>query len=390
MDHGGGETLISTHSRGLLECGLTDIIYIERNKVATNRSPQTLFALATAALLAACAPAWASPGVAGADVLKTPVEARGWGIGGAYSVVGDDAGAMMYNPAGLCLTSEREFRFTHLSMMEGTFHEALLASYPLGRWGTGGITYIYRGTPEIDNGPFAVIPGKDPVPDVPVHAYDTVLGGYVSFRFSHLLPGVRTVSPLSVGLGIKQVSMTLGYIKGVAKDFYKAKAIALDWGLLLQLDPFRVSLSGRNFGGDFSFLAGQDEPLPQTLSVGLGVIPYEDSGNFMIVALENSSYVGVAASEKTEEETITVSESLSTFSIGAEYWRLKKMGVRIGYMVPWGPEKSSYQGAKGLSVGASIRVFSDWLTYQVDIAYHPYKIGASRQDALSLSLGVRY
>ena len=385
MERKGGETLIFRRKRGLLEREEADIIYIVRNKVAPYRFPRILMALAAASMLAAPAPVWASPGVAGADVLKTPVEARGWGIGQAYSAVGDDAGAMMYNPAGMCLSSEREFRFTHLSMMEGTFHESLLASYPLGRWGMGGITYLYRGSPDVDNGPYVA-----DIPPIPAHAYDSVLGGYLSFRFSHLMPGVRTVSPLSVGLGIKMVNMTLGYTKGVSKDLYQAKAIALDWGFLLQLDPFRVSLSGRNFGGDYNFESGPDEPLPQTLNIALGIIPYEDAGNFMIVALESASYVGVSATERIGEQTVTTSESLNTFSIGAEYWRLKKMGVRMGYIIPWGAEKTSYAGAKGLSVGASIRIFSDWLTYQIDIAYHPYTLGASRQDALSLSLGVRY
>lgn len=353
--------------------------------MATTRFPKALFLLAVLAALPASGPTWASAGIAGADVLKTPVDARGWGVGQAFSVIGDDAGAMMYNPAGLCLSSEREFRFTHLSMLEGTYHEALMMAHPLGRWGTGGITYLYRGSPDIDNGPLV-----SDLPPIPAHAYDSVLGGYVSFRFSHLLPGVRTISPLSVGFGIKRVSMTMGYTKGVAKDVYKVSAIALDWGFLLQLDPFRLALSGRNFGGDYHFQSGPDEPLPQTLHTALGVIPYEDSGNFAIIALENASYVGVSASERVEKQTITVSESLSTFSIGAEYWRLKKMGVRLGYMVPWGPEKESYTGAKGLSVGASIRIFSDWLTYQIDLAYHPYVIGSAHQDALSLSLGMRF
>ena len=368
-----------------MECRETDIINIDRNKVKTNRIPNALFIFAVLSLLSAGRSVWASPGVAGADVLKIPVETRGWGVGQAYSVIGDDAGAMMYNPAGLCLSSEKEFRFTHLAMLEGTYHESILASHPLGRWGTGGIAFIYRGSPDIDNGPLV-----SDIPAIPAHAYDTVLGGYVSFRFSHLMPGVRTVSPLSIGFGIKMVNMTLGYTKGVSKDLYQARAIALDWGLLLQLDPFRIGLSGRNFGSDYSFPAGPDEPLPQTLNVSLGVIPYEDSGNFAIIAIENASYVGVSASERLKDETITVKESLNTFSIGAEYWRLKKMGVRMGYLLPWGAEKESTSGSKGLSVGASIRIFSDWLTYQIDIAYHPYSIGASRQDALSLSLGMRF
>jgi len=382
MGSRGGETLKKRPYGGLLERGRADIIDIEGSRVKTSRITTSLCTIAALAALFTGNYAPASPGIAGADVLKIPVEARGWGLGQAYSVIGDDASCMMYNPAGLCLSSERQLQFTHLSMLEGTYHESLLAALPLARWGSAGVLFNYRGMPEINNGTYT----EDP----PVTVYDTVLGGYLSFRFSHLMPGVRMVSPLSVGLGIKKVWMT---ILPVTQDSGAVGAVALDWGFLLQLDPFRIGLSGQNFGGGFKFpggAEGESDPLPSTMHFALGAIPFEDAGNFLIVAIEDASYVGVSTKQKEGDGYRKISESLNTFSIGAEYWRLKKMGVRFGYTIPWGPEKSSYAGAQGISVGGSVRIFSDWLTYQIDIAYRPYHIGADRQDAFSLSLGIKF
>jgi len=347
-------------------------------------SPKGIRFLTSAALAVATAlsagRARAAAGVAGADILKIPIEARGWGVGMAYSTICDDVGAMAYNPAGLCLSGERELRFTHLSLIEGTYIESLLGSYPLGRWGTGGAMFLYRGMPPIDNG--AAFTN-----DRPVNVYDMVFGGYVAFRFSHLLPGVRIVSPLAVGVGIKRVSMRIGY---QGSPPLAADAVAVDLGMLLQADPFRLALVTQNLGGNYSFPSYEDDTLPRTLRAAAAVIPYEDAANFVIFAVEDASYIGASTSMKEGDDSWKIWEALNVLSLGAEYWRLKKMGVRIGYVIPWGPERESYTGGAGLAGGGSFRIYTDWLTYQIDIAYRPLSIGSARQDAFSLSLGVRF
>ncbi len=339
--------------------------------------------LLAAALAALPAGLRASAGIAGADVLKIPVEARGWGIATAYSAVADDVGAIAYNPAGLCLTGEREVRLTHFNLLEGTYLESLLTSYPMGRWGTLGGVLLYRGMPRIDNKTNNAL-------DPPVAVSDWVFGGYLAFRFSHLMPSVRLVSPLAVGLGIKSAYMKMQWKWPGQNMEYVMKATALDLGFLLTLDPFRVALAFQNIGGRYDSGSQDDDPLPQTMRAAVGVIPYEDSANFVIFALESASYIFVSSSQKEGDEKKTATEGLATFAFGAEYWRLKKMGVRLGYLLPWGTEKESFQGARGLAVGGSVRMFTDWLTYQLDLAYHPYSLGSARQDAFSLSLSVRY
>jgi len=332
------------------------------------------------AALSLSARAFAGAGVAGADILKIPVEARGWGLANAYSAIADDVGAMACNPAGLALSGEREVRFTYLKLLEGTSFESLLGSYPLGRWGSVGVMLVWRQIPTIDNGTLVLGTTK------PVDVSDGVTGGFISARFSHLLPSVPFASPFSMGIGLKNVSQHIGGLT--------ASATAVDIGLRATYDLFRLALVVQNMGGGIAFpgtIAQESDAMPQTLHEAIAFVPYEDSSASLTLAIENASYVGVSSSQKFGDEVRTASESLDIFSFGAEYWRLKKMGVRLGYMAPYGKGgKDSYAGAKGLSVGVSFRVYSRLVAYQVDIAYRPFSIGSDKQDAGTLSLGLRF
>jgi len=323
--------------------------------------------------------AFAGAGIAGADILKVPVEARGWGLACAYSAIADDVGAMAYNPAGLALATEKEIRFTHLSLLENSNFESLLAAIPLGRWGTLGGMFLHRSVPTIDNGPYI----QPPMGVVEVS--DTVLGMYTAFRLSHVLPGVRTTAPLSMGAGFKQISMKIGY--------YSTSAAALDFGLLLLVDPFRLALAMQNFGGGYTFIGGSEgeaDPLPQTMRTAVSWAMYEDTRHSFVSTIENASYIGVTTAQREGENLRTVKESSSVLGFGIEYWRLKKMSVRIGYMLPWSANASAYSGSRGIAMGGTFRIFTDWLAYQIDMAYRPIAIGTSRQDAFSVSLGVRF
>lgn len=334
---------------------------------------------ASLACAALASRAFAGAGIAGADVLKIPVEARAWGLACAYSAIADDVGAMAYNPAGLALATEKEIRFTHLSLLESANFESLLGALPMGRWGTLGAMFLHRSVPTIDNGPYI----QPPLGAVEVN--DTVFGVYTAFRFSHVLPGVRATSPLTMGAGFKQIRMTIGY--------YSTTAAALDFGMLLILDPFRFALSMQNFGGGYSFIGGTEgeaDPLPQTLRTAVSWAMYEDTRHSFVSTMENASYVGVSTTQREGEILRGVSEKKSVLGFGIEYWRLRKMGVRIGYMQPWSANASDYAGSRGIAMGGTFRIFTDWLAYQIDMAYRPISIGTSRQDAFSISLSVRF
>jgi hypothetical protein len=323
--------------------------------------------------------ALAGAGVAGADILKIPVEARGWGLANAYSAIADDVGAMAYNPAGVARSGEREVRFTYLRMLEGSSYESLLGAYPLGRWGSVGLMFVWRQVPTIDNG--SLVLGET----TPISVSDGITGVFVSARFSHLMPSVRFASPFSFGLGIKSVTQHIGG--------FSASSTAVDLGLRATYDLFRLALVLQNMGGGVTFpgtIVQESDALPQTLREAIAFVPFEDSSASLTLAIENASYVGVSSQQKFGNEVRNATESLDLLSYGAEYWRLKKMGVRLGYLQPYGEGAKTYSGARGLSVGVSFRVFARLVAYQLDIAYRPFALGSDKQDAGTVSLGLRF
>lgn len=350
-------------------------------------------ALATALLAGWTSLARAGAGVAGADILKIPVDARGWGMGMAYSAIADDVGAIAYNPAGLSASNMRELRLTGMQLIEDTVFFSSLLSWPMGRWGTLGGVVLFRTLPRINNQGTSTRPLLCSGSDCSgVDVSDIVLGGYVSCRFSHLLPGVRIVAPLSVGLGIKQATMRIAG--------FKADATAVDLGLLLALDTIRIALAGQNLGGGYTFpgtTESEADALPQTLRVSLAVVAYEDASNSFIMAIEDASYVGVSSTQRfddnndgTYDRSRTARESLNLAGFGAEYWRLKVMGVRLGYVLPWGSGASTYIGGRGMAAGASFRMFTRAIAWQFDVAYRPLSLGSDRQDGVIVSTSLRF
>lgn len=326
----------------------------------------------------------AGAGIAGADVLKMPVEARGWGLGTAYSAIADDVGAIGYNPAGLALSGERELRLTYLKLIGGSSYESILGGWPLGRWGSLGLLFQFRQVPDIDNGA-GVLDAPDASGFVhPVEVHDSVTGGYIACRFSHLLPGVKFVEPVAVGIGAKKVNSTLGG--------FTAGTMLADLGLRVTFDVVRFAIAVNNLGGGYRFAGSTDaEAMPTTLRTALAVIPVEDAASSLVLTVENASYVDVNAGEKQADDSVKTSrESLDVLAIAAEFWRLKKMGVRLAYTSPWGDGAPTAASLRGIAMGVSFRVFTSHASYQVDIAYRPLSLGTERQDAGTISLGLRF
>lgn len=331
--------------------------------------------------------ALAGAGVAGADILKIPVEARGWGLGTAYSAIADDVGAMVYNPAGMASSGEREVRLTYLQLLEGASYESILAGWPLGRWGTLGGLFVFRQVPEINNkGEFSdPTLFQDAFNYNGVNVSDSVAGLYLAGRFSHLLPGVRWISPYAFGIGLKSVTQHIGT--------YKASGTALDVGVRASFDVIRFAAALQNIGGGFTFpgtIEAEADALPQLARVAMAVVPFEDASASLTLALEDTSYLGVSSQQKFASGTVTATEDLNLLGFGVEYWRLKKMGVRLGYVQPWGAGAPTDAAARGLTVGMTFRLFTRFVAYQLDFAYRPLSLGGARQDAGTLSLSLRF
>jgi hypothetical protein len=332
----------------------------------------------------------AGVGVAGADILKVPVEARGWGLGTAYSAIADDVGAMAYNPAGLGLGQRPEARLTHLTGLEGSSFNSLLVSYPAARFGSLGFMLLAHHVPEIDNQGDEFYPLQGLATAVSVQNW--VFGFYGACRFSHLIPSVPILAPLSLGFGIKFLRLGLANLT--------ANATASDIGLLLAMEPYifgkrrqlRTALALQNLGGGFAYPGAtvEADALPHTLRAGVAVMPYEDSRSSLCVSLDNASYIAVRSRQKLGEETLIAKESMNLFAVGAEYWRLQKMAARIGYVLPWGTDAEDYESSRGVALGGTFRIFTRGLNLQFDLAYRPIRFGSGIQDAVSISAGIQF
>lgn len=332
----------------------------------------------------------AGVGLAGADILKVPVEARGWGMGTAYSAIADDVGAMAYNPAGLSMARRPEARLTHLTSLEGSSFNSLLASFPAARFGSLGVMLLAHHVPDINNEGDEFFPLQGLT--TPVAVQDWVFGMFGSCRFSHLLPSVPILAPLSVGFGVKVLRLGLANLT--------ANATASDLGFLLAMEPYifgkrrqlRTSLVMQNLGGGFSFpgATAEADALPHTLRTGVAIVPYEDSRSSLTVSLDNASYIAVSSRQKTDTGSAVARENMNLFAMGAEYWRLQKMAVRIGYVLPWGADSDDYESSRGIALGGTFRVFTGGLSLQFDLAYRPIRFGSGLQDAVSISAGIQF
>jgi hypothetical protein len=71
-------------------------------------------------------------GATGQNFLKVPMTARAAAMGGAFTAVDGDAGAVEYNPAGLSTLPRLDAQATYLGYLEDTSLQAITAAMPLG------------------------------------------------------------------------------------------------------------------------------------------------------------------------------------------------------------------------------------------------------------------
>jgi hypothetical protein len=305
-----------------------------------------------AAALGAAGACHAVAGFTGADILQSRLGARPLAMGEAYTALGDDLAAMLYNPAGIASLPGPSVSFSHFSAIDQIDYENLAYAQPLS-FGSLGLDVVYRGQPDIQN-PLAT--------DNPVSAYDVVVAASYAQKPSYFLPDLpELLRKTTLGVNLKWVRSHLGQ--------YDADSFALDLGSRTDLgEGVTLGISALNFGPPIRFIQASD-PLPETLNVGVAKRLELGKSNVL-----NSS---------VDFEYPLYSDSSLHF--GLEDWLGKSLALRVGYSL----EQANNTG--GLTGGISLRLDQETLLFGIDYAYVPvYYDGFNSFDAqnlFSLSLG---
>ena len=280
-----------------------------------------------------CASALQAGGETGADAFQAHPSARASAMGGAYVGLGDDLGALSYNPAGLNQLKGPSLSFLHEIGVASLTTENVAYGQSLG-FGAAAGSLLYRSQDDINN-PLAT--------DAPVQSYDVGLTASFATRpaqWAPNLPGL--LANVDAGASLKYLRSHLGR--------FDSDAFALDLGLREDLGEGLIGgLSVLNLGPPVHFISVGD-PLPTTILVGV-------ARSFDLFARNHLTISGDA------EDPI-----YSSFRghLGLEDWLGKALAVRLGYVL------DSAESLSGLSAGFGLRLDQEGLLFQFDYAYLPF------------------
>ena len=274
------------------------------------------------------------------DFLKISPVSRAVGVAEAYTALGDDVGAICYNPAGLASVLTNELNVTYLSLYQGMDYEFLAFACPL-----GASFQSLDGTVAISAN--LLQPGNMQR----TNDQGVTVGTFSSGDSIFTLAYARQFSPsFHVGIAAKLIQQQI--------DTVQTSLFDMDAGVVI-LPPFqgmRVGISMKNLGSQES---GFD--LPFVLNTGISYRRYElfseqDDGvitaeaNFPIRPIEDN--VGV--------------------KVGIEYnykWVGNRLTVRGGYEFL---DKSLNNA--GLVLGAGYGIDLSGAVLFLDYAYAPEDI----------------
>lgn len=170
------------------------------------------------------------------DFLRISPITRAVGVGEAYTALGDDIGAIYYNPAGLASLLTNELNVTYLSLYQGINYEFVAFGFPLkpsfgDMEGTIGIAanFLQPGSQQRTND------------------FGVTTGSFSSGDSAFTLSYARTLSKfVQAGISVKYLQQTIDIIQGSLFD--------VDAGIVV-LPPFdgmRVGISLKDMGAQAS------------------------------------------------------------------------------------------------------------------------------------------
>ncbi|PIU18675.1 MAG: hypothetical protein COT18_09980 [Elusimicrobia bacterium CG08_land_8_20_14_0_20_59_10] len=272
-------------------------------------------------------------GTTAANFLKVAMSPRAMSLGGAYSALADDSGAVFVNPAGLALSEDKEVALDFSTYLQDARMGNLSYSGTAGekRFGLGA-TFLTVGDIERRglNDSAGIVPELGTF-----NANDLA----VTFSFAKREVMPETMPRLDAGVSVKFIYSTI-YTKS-------AFAAAADAGVIYRATgKMRLALVVQNLGTKMKFDEDSD-PLPLCLRSGILYKASED----LNISGEVSEYL--------QDEKFYP-------ALGAEYWFRKSFALRAGYK--FGYDTQNLGSVVGLSVGFGVKASG----LGVDYAFIPF------------------
>jgi hypothetical protein len=288
-------------------------------------------------------------GQTGLQFLKVDMVPRAAAMGGAYTMVGNDASAMFYNPAGIGKMQHKfDFFSGRTQWIAGINYTAAGIAKDLGNWGAVGVSAIFCdygddmiGTQVASNEKGYLKTGSV---DVGAYAFGLTYAKSLTDKFT-------------IGGSVKYTGQNLGssiLTAGSAAVENKVNALAFDFGTIFYpgFESLRVGMSVNNFSGDVKYRKDSNQEaafqLPLTFRIGAAMDVLDIFG-------EHESPLLIAV------DALHPRDYTERVHVGGEYLFKNMIALRAGYKFNYDEE--------GLTAGIGIKYGIAGVNVKLDYSY---------------------
>lgn len=248
----------------------------------------------------------------GLQFLKVDVGARAAAMGGAFMMVGDDANALFYNPAGIAkMNASFDLLANRTQWIAGISYIAVGCVKNLGSWGSIGVSFITSDYGDIYG---TRLSGSD-------KGYEETGNVNVGAYAVGIAYAKQLTDKFTVGGQIKYAYQSLGENLFSNNETVKnqVSGLAYDFGTMFYpgFKSFRLGMSIRNFSPQFKYQQYAFQ-LPLTFVLGFAMDVLDFTGRH-----DNSLIVAVDA--------IHPRDYTERIHVGAEYLFMNMFAFRVGY-----------------------------------------------------------
>jgi len=276
-------------------------------------------------------------GQTGLQFLKVDMSPRAAAMGGAYTMIGDDAGALFYNPAGIGRMDHKfDFFSGQTQWIADIKYNAIGLAYDLKNWGAVGVSAIScdYGDDMIGTMVSTSDKGYEKTGSVDIGAY--ALG---------LSYAKAMTDAFTIGGSVKYTAQHLGsnqLVAGGPEVENKIDALAFDFGTIFYpgWHSLRLGMSVSNFSGDLKY---RDEAfqLPLTFRIGVAMDVLDLLGEH-----KNGLLLSVDA--------LHPRDYTERIQVGGEYLYKNMFAVRVGYKFNYDEENFTIGAGLKYPIGGTV------------------------------------